>query len=119
MRNRGRTSHLVAAVAAVGVLALAGCGSSSSTAASSAAPAPTSNGVAALTADQALAKSIEAAKAQKSVHIVGKLTTGGQTSALDLHVQKGAPGYGSITVGGSTVQVVASATDVYLKAMAA
>ncbi len=116
MRNRGRVSQLVTAVAAVGVLALAGCGSSSSTGASSVVPSPTTNGVAALTADQILAKSVAAAQAQKSVHIAGTMTAKGQTTGIDLHVQKGAPGYGSITLGANTIQVVATATDVYLKA---
>ena len=116
MRNRGRVSHLVTAVAAVGVLALAGCGSSSSTTASSAAPSVTANGVAAQTADQILTASIAAAKAQKSVHIVGKLTNKSQTIGLDLHLQKGAAGYGSVTMGTDTIQIVSSSTDVYMKA---
>jgi hypothetical protein len=112
--NRGRVSQLMTAVAVAGVLTLAGCGSSASTATGS--PAPSSNGVAAQTADQILAKAVETAKAQKSVHIVGKVTTAGQTTALDLHVQKGAAGYGSVTVGGTEIQIVATATDVYMKA---
>lgn len=115
MRTPGRLPLLTTAVVAAGVLALAGCGSSSSTATSQSASAST-NGVAALTADQALAKSLETAKAQKSVHIVGKTTSGGQTTGLDLHVQKGAPGYGSITIGANTIQLVATTTDVYMKA---
>jgi hypothetical protein len=112
----GRLPQLVAALAAVGVLGLSGCGSSSSTAASSAAPSASANGIAALTADQALTKTKETALAQKSVHVAGKVTNAGQMMALDLHLQKGAPGYGSITVGGSTVQIVTTATDVYMKA---
>jgi len=114
--TRGRLPQLVAVVAVVGVLGLSGCGSSSSTAASSAAPSPSTNGIAALTADQALTKAKDTAKVQKSVHVAGKVTNGGQTMALDLHLQKGAPGYGSITVAGSTVQIVTTTTDVYMKA---
>jgi hypothetical protein len=101
------------AVAASAVLLLAGCGGTSGTAATSA--APSSNGVADLTADQILAKTTEAAKAQSSAHVAGKGTSGGQAIALDVHLRKGGGGYGTITLGANTLQIVSTGTQVYFK----
>ena len=102
-----RTSKLMSAVAVSAVLLLAGCGGTSGTAATSA--APSGNGVADLTADQILATTTEAAKAQSSVHVAGKGTSGGQAIALDVHLRQGGGGYGTITLGANALQIVSPA----------
>ncbi len=109
-----RTSKLMSAVAVSAALLLAGCGSSSgSNAASSTAPA--SNGVADKTADEILAATTAAAKAQTSVHVSGTGTGGSGSVGLDLHLVKGKGGYGSITLAADTLQIVSDGTTVYFK----
>jgi len=109
-----RPSKLMSAVAVSAALLLAGCGgSSASSAASSTAPA--SNGVADKTADQILAATTAAAKAQTAVHVSGKGTSGGQTMGIDLQLSKGKGGFGSITLAGDTLKIVSDGTTVYFK----
>jgi len=110
-----RTSRLMSAVAVSAALLLAGCGGSSSSGASSSSPSASSNGVADLTADQILAKSTAAAKAQSSVHVSGKGSSGAQSLALDLQLAKGKGGYGTITFGTDKLSIVSDGTTVYFK----
>ena len=110
-----RRSHLVAAVSAVAVLSLTACGGTAATGSASTSAAPSSNGVSALTADQILEKATTAAKAQSSVHISGKGTSGGTALALDMKMRKGGGGYGSITLGTDTLQMVTTGSEVYIK----
>jgi hypothetical protein len=108
-----RVTKALTAVAAVAVLALAGCGNSSATTS----PAtPSSNGVSDLTADQILAKTGAAAKEQSSVHVAGKGSSGGTSLALDLKLRKGGGGVGTITLGTNPIQIITTGTDVYIKA---
>jgi hypothetical protein len=102
------------AVAVSAALLLAGCGGSSGSSASSSS-APAGNGVADLTADQILAKTTATAKAQSSVHVSGKGSSGGQTLGIDLQLAKGKGGYGSITIAGDTLKIVSDGTTVYFK----
>lgn len=109
-----RTSKLMSAVAVSAALLLAGCGGSSgSSTASSTAPA--SNGVADKTADEILAATTAAAKAQSSVHVSGKGAADAGSVGLDLQLLKGKGGYGSITLAGDTLKIVSDGTTVYFK----
>ncbi|BEL08108.1 lipoprotein [Actinoplanes sichuanensis] len=79
----------LAALAAAGML-LSGCGGSDSTepkgGTTTAAQAAADNGVAALTADEILAKAKEALTKVGSFHMAGSATTDGETMSLDFKV---------------------------------
>jgi hypothetical protein len=110
-----RTSTLVSAVAVSAALLLAGCGGSSGGASASTSPTASGNGVAGLTADQILARTTAAARAQTSVHVSGKGSSGADAIGIDMTMSKGKGGYGTITLGGSPLQVVSDGTTVYFK----
>jgi hypothetical protein len=101
-------------VAVSAAVLLAGCGGSSASSAASS-TAASGNGVADKTADEILAATTTAAKAESSVHVSGKGTSGGQTMGIDLQLSKGKGGFGSITLAGDTLQIVSDGTTVYFK----
>lgn len=79
---------------------------------------PADNGVAALPVEDIVSKSIEAASKATSVHVKGQVVDSSQTTRLDLKIGTDR-GFGTISVGSQIVEIVRTATDVYLKGDAA
>ncbi|MBO3743604.1 hypothetical protein [Actinoplanes flavus] len=98
-----------AAALAAAAMLLAGCGSSdSSDTASTGAPAATQaadNGVAALTADEILAKAKEALKKAGSYHVKGSATQDGTEMAMDFRVS-GVNFAGTLSMGQGDVELL-------------
>jgi hypothetical protein len=103
-----RATRIVAGLAAAALLALTGCSSSPA--------APAANGVADLPADQILAKSTAAAKAQSSMRITGRGQRNNLPLVIDMHLVRGGGGTGSITLGSSKINLVATSTDLFVQA---
>jgi hypothetical protein len=107
------------------VALLAGCGSSSSTTSTST-PKPTStttraaadNGISTQTPEQIVAASTAAAKAAKSVHVVGAIADGDGSVELNLELLAGQGGQGTIAKNGTRFAIVVSDGTVYLKGSA-
>lgn len=112
----------VGALSAATVL-LAGCGSKSADdsqagTAPSAAPtsaAPADNGIAALTADQILAKTKAAVKAAKSFNVKGSELDDGQKSTMNFQVA-GKELDGTLAMGKATVEILVVGGGQYMKA---
>ena len=82
---------------------MAGCGGGAS-----------DNGVAKLSAADALKKVQVALKKVSSVHVSGHISTQGQDISLDLRDKAGA-GTGTITIGGGEIDVVRDGDNIYVK----
>ena len=95
------------------VVLLAGCTSSSPTP-----PTPTTatdNGVAALSADQIVARAQTALGQEKSYRIKGDVANGDQTTSIDL--QNGGQNVkGTLALNGQTLEILRTGNDLYLKA---
>jgi hypothetical protein len=102
---------LVPLVAAVALLA--GCVTKNATDPPTT-TAPASNGVAALSADQILAKAKAALTAAKSFHVKGEATEDKDTFTLDLKVA-GGNFAGTIAAEGNSFELVGLGDDVYMK----
>jgi hypothetical protein len=108
---------LIASVVAGVVLGGCGTASSGGGGGSTVAPSSTSNGIESMSVQQILEATKTAALAQKSVHVSGKVVEGGTTAAsVDLSLVKGVGGYGTISMGKLSFQIVTTRTDMYLKA---
>ena len=93
-------------------LLLSACGGSSSGSGSGG----KDNGVAALDAKAVVAKSQAAAKAADSVHVRGNVASQGQTVTIDMRLEKGVGGKGTVSVGNSPVEILRIGDAAYLKA---
>ena len=83
---------------------LAGCGGGSK-----------SNGEAAKTAPQVVKDAVAAAGAAKGVHVSGSLVSGADHLTLDLHIDGGTGGTGTITEQGLSFQFVRLGSKAYIK----
>jgi hypothetical protein len=99
-------------------LALAGCGGSGGAPAGAAPTTATvaENGVARLAPADILARSKAALAKATSVHVVGRLTDGGQQLRFDLHIHGVDGGYGTLFVQGHRMEVVRVGQTAYVKA---
>ena len=133
-----RADHLVrgarvavgaAAVLAVTLVAAAcgggsGGGTTATTAATTAPPATTAapatttaapNGAAGHSASRILADARTAAGSAQSVHVAGTVPAGGQTTTVDLKLVAGKGGSGTLSVGGTSVDLIQIGKAVYLR----
>jgi hypothetical protein len=74
------------------------------------------NGVSSQSANDIVNSSLQAIKDAKSVHVSGSTTSGSAPIKLDLQLVAGKGGTGSMTVNGSSFQIVAIGQSVYIKA---
>jgi hypothetical protein len=102
---------LLALLAAVGALLLAGCGGGSSS--------PSGNGVESKSAAQVLEATKGAASQATSVHIVGSIVSEGKPIGLDMELLAGKGGKGRISQGGFSIELVQVSGAVYIKGSAA
>jgi hypothetical protein len=107
------------AALATATMLLSGCGGSDSTEPKGGTPAasqaPADNGVAALTADEILAKAKEALTKAGSFHLAGAATTDGQTMSLDFKVS-GKDFVGKMSMGkDADVEILAVGGKQYMK----
>lgn len=103
---RAHLSPRVAALAvAVLAAALAGCGSSS----------PSGNGLAAKSPTQILAATKAAATAAATVHVSGSIVNEGKPISLDMELEAGKGGKGSIALEGLAIQLIQLNGTVYIK----
>ncbi|HEX5267871.1 MAG TPA: hypothetical protein VFW24_13975 [Acidimicrobiales bacterium] len=94
-------------------LGLAACGGSSGS--GSASSGGSDNGEAAKSVSQ-IGHDVEAAmKGLKSFHISGSVTDSGQTIGLDLAVENSGPGGGTMSINGSSFQLVVNGSKLYFK----
>jgi hypothetical protein len=114
-----RPIRLLAAVPAAVVLLAAGCGGDTTSGTGS--PAPTSSGssaagsgVAALSAQEILAKAVSALQAAKSVRIKGEGGAGGERFSIDLRYA-GENSTGTLGSSGQTIELRKLGQTVYLK----
>jgi hypothetical protein len=98
-------SALACWLAAVGLL-VAGCGGSSGA---------KSNGVTDQTPDQILTRMKTDVSNAKTVHVTGRIAESGGGLTLDLQLEKGKGGSGTITVRGLTIQIVREGGKLYFK----
>lgn len=106
MRRRTLTVALVlVALASTGPLA--GCSSDAQ-----AAP----NGVASMSAGDALSTSLAAARAQTSLRVVSKTVQNGIPFIVDMRLRNGGGASGTVRVGAEELQLVSSGTDLFIKA---
>ena len=91
------------AVAAAIALTVVGCGGG-----------PKDNGVAKLSAADALKRVEAALKKVETVHVNGHISSQGQSIQLDLRDKAGA-GTGTINIGGGEIDVVRTGDDIYVK----
>jgi hypothetical protein len=96
-------------VASALAAAVAGCGSSSSS----------SNGEQNKSAATILSDARSAAQSAKSVHLAGNVNQGGRQLGLNLDINSGTGGKGTISVGGNSVQVVRVNDNIYFNGNAA
>lgn len=110
----------VLAAGVVVVAGLAGCGTSTAPgtgATTSASASATANGIESMSVQQILDATRSAAAAQKSVHITAKAVKSGSGSmTLDLSLVKGAGGYGTISMGSTSFQIIDLGSTMYFKA---
>jgi hypothetical protein len=92
------------ALAALVLVALAGCGGGSK-----------SNGEAKKTAEQVVKDAQQAAVQASSVHVSGHITDNGTPLTLDLTIVKGKGGKGTMSEGGATFQLIRVGSTAYIK----
>ena len=107
-----------AVLAALLALALAACGSSSSSSSSSSGSGP-SNGITSKSPDQIVSAATSAVGSVDSVHVSGKVASGGQNVALDLNLVNGKGGTGSMSQNGLGFKIVALGPEVYINGSSA
>jgi hypothetical protein len=95
-----------AALSTLAAIALAACGSSSS--------GGSSNGVASKSPDQIVSDATSAVASVNSVHVSGKVLSGGQNVTLNLNLVNGKGGKGSMSQNGLGFQIVAVGSEVYI-----
>ena len=95
---------------AVGTAACGGSGGSAN-----AGTGPPDNGEAAKPVHQIGQDVAAAMKGLKSFHISGSVTDSGQTIGLDLVVESAGPGGGTMTMNGSSFQLVVNGSKIYFK----
>jgi hypothetical protein len=98
-------SALACWLAAIGLL-VAGCGGSSGA---------KSNGVTDQTPNQILTRMKTDVASAKSVHVTGQIAEGGGGLSLDLQLERGKGGSGTITFGEVTIQIVRDGDKLYFK----
>lgn len=94
---------------------LAGCATSTTPGVAPTTPAATDNGVSALSAQEILAKAVQAAEDARSFRMNGQISSEGETFKLDLLIS-GDNGSGSIELDGLTIEVLKVGADIYFKA---
>ena len=99
-----------ATVSALVALVLAACGGSSG---------GSSNGITSKSPDQIVAAATSAVGGVNSVHVSGKLLSGGQNVTLDLNLVNGEGGKGSMSQNGLGFQIVAVGPEVYINGSSA
>jgi hypothetical protein len=122
---RSARATLTGALLLVAILTAASCGGSSGPAGSSGSTATTTpatvstaaaTGEAAKSADQILADARQAARAARSVHVVGRVPAQGSTIVVDLRLAAGKGGAGRFVLNGDTVALIRIGASLYLKA---
>ena len=103
-----------AAVSVLVALALAACGSSGGSSGGG-----SSNGVTSKSPDQIVAAATSAVRSVNSVHVSGKVLSGGQNVALDLNLVNGHGGRGSMSQDGLGFKIVAVGPEVYINGSSA
>jgi hypothetical protein len=110
--NRGETCHssgvrvaLACWLAALGLL-LAACGGGGGA---------KDNGITSQPPKQILTRMRTDVSNAKSVHVSGKVNTSGQTIALDLQLEKGTGGTGTVSFNGVTLQIIRDGDKLYFK----
>jgi len=79
----------------------------------------TGAGASAAGAKQAVQNALAASQTASSVHVVGSVTTGGQTTALNVQASNSKAGQGSVSINGAIVRIVRLGSRVYFNADAA
>jgi hypothetical protein len=110
MRVRLALVPLIAAAAL-----LAGCATGTGTTPAATTAAPAGNGVAALSADEILAKAKTALAAAKSFHVKGEKVESGASTKVDLKFA-GTSLAGTIETQGVSLELVSIGNDLYMKA---
>ena len=103
----------LAGIVLIVVLLAAGCGGGSP---STTTTNSSGNGEASKSATLVLSDAVKAADSASSLHIGGNVNSNGQQIGLDLSVAKGTGAKGSLTLGGSRVQLIVVGSNGYLKA---
>jgi hypothetical protein len=103
-----------AAVSTLLALALAACGGGSSSSSSG-----SSNGIASKSAGEIVSAAASAVAGVSSVHVSGKVLTGGQNVTLDLNLVNGKGGKGSMAQNGLGFQIVAVGPEIYINGSSA
>jgi outer membrane lipoprotein-sorting protein len=94
-----------AALAITALLTVSACGSTGAS----------GNGVADKSAEEILAATQAAAKAETSVHMVGTVTQDAGDMTIDMKVEKGGKAVGTIVMAGATLDIISTGTKVYVK----
>jgi hypothetical protein len=105
----------LALIPLVAAALLAGCAAKTDSAAPATTTAPAGNGVAALSADEILAKAKTALAAAKSFHVKGEETSSGSKTKVDLKFS-GKDFSGTVEAEGLTLELLSIGNDLYLKA---
>ncbi len=104
-----------AVLAALVALALAACGGSGG----SSSGGQSSNGITSKSPDQIVSAATSAVGSVNSVHVSGKVLSGGQNVALDLNLVNGKGGTGSMSQNGLGFKIVAVGSEVYINGSSA
>jgi hypothetical protein len=109
-----RAARYLIPLAVVAAL-VAGCSTKNGGTTPAPTTAPPDNGVAALSAEEILAKAVTAVANAPSVHLKGDFTSEGEKTTVDIKLKQ-KDGVGTISFSGSTLEITKVGTEVFLKA---